>query len=623
MKFKYEPVRSGQVTLLHEELLRRRAANRNYLMSLTDENLLLPFYLEAGLYGVDHMPQGVHGGWETPYCQLRGHFLGHWLSAAAMNYEATGDRELKAKADTIVSELARCQRENGGEWVGSIPEKYLHWIAKGKRVWAPQYCLHKTIMGLLDMYERAGNSQALEVVKNFAKWFIRWSEQYTREEFDNILDFETGGMLEVWMILWSITENPAHKALADRYYRARLFDGLLAGKDVLTNMHANTTIPEVLGAAKAYELTGEEKWLDIVKAYWRQAVLERGTYCTGGQTCGEIWTPKFSMSARLGDKNQEHCTVYNMMRLADFLFRVTGEVQYADYYEKNLYNGVMAQAYWQGNFTHGQHSDCPDHGLLTYFLPLRAGARKGWATETEDFFCCHGTVVQANAALTDGFYYVGEDSVTVAQFFDSDARVDVAGASVLISQRVDPLTGSNHLSSWSTGSQRIMEKAAAFPHNPNCICDYILVKADLPTDFSLRVRIPWWVQGEVTLSINGEEQKVEAKPGSFLDLRNTWENDEVLLLFQKGLTACPLPGEENLYAFLNGPVVLAGLTDEERTLVGDPEHPETMLTPDNEREWGSWKTTYRLKNQERGMRFWPLYEVGYDRYTVYFPVKKA
>lgn len=168
-----------------------------------------------------------------------------------------------------------------------------------------------------------------------------------------------------------------------------------------------------------------------------------------------------------------------------------------------------------------------------------------------------------------------------------------------------------------------MEKAAAFPHNPNCICDYILVKADLPTDFSLRVRIPWWVQGEVTLSINGEEQKVEAKPGSFLDLRNTWENDEVLLLFQKGLTACPLPGEENLYAFLNGPVVLAGLTDEERTLVGDPEHPETMLTPDNEREWGSWKTTYRLKNQERGMRFWPLYEVGYDRYTVYFPVKKA
>ena len=48
-------------------------------------------------------------------------------------------------------------------------------------------------------------------------------------------------------------------------------------------------------------------------------MTDRGTYCTGGQTSGEVWTPPFEFAARLGDKNQEHCTVYNMIRLADYL----------------------------------------------------------------------------------------------------------------------------------------------------------------------------------------------------------------------------------------------------------------------------------------------------------------
>jgi len=100
-----------------------------------------------------------------------------------------------------------------------------------------------------------------------------------------------------------------------------LFEPLLAGADVLTNMHANTTIPEILGAARAWEVTGDDRWRAIVEAYWRQAVTARGYFATGGQTCGEIWTPPHEQAARLGDKNQEHCTVYNMMLLADRLLR--------------------------------------------------------------------------------------------------------------------------------------------------------------------------------------------------------------------------------------------------------------------------------------------------------------
>lgn len=90
-------------------------------------------------------------------------------------------------------------------------------------------------------------------------------------------------------------------------------------------------------------MTGDEKWRTIAENYWKLAVTNRGMYATGGQTCGEIWTPMKRLSARLGQKGQEHCTVYNMMRLAGFLFRWTGDPSYADYQERLLYNGLMAQ----------------------------------------------------------------------------------------------------------------------------------------------------------------------------------------------------------------------------------------------------------------------------------------
>lgn len=58
------------------------------------------------------------------------------------------DMELKVKLDRIVSELARCQVLNGGEWIGSIPEKYFTRLINDQYIWSPQYTLHKTIIGL-------------------------------------------------------------------------------------------------------------------------------------------------------------------------------------------------------------------------------------------------------------------------------------------------------------------------------------------------------------------------------------------------------------------------------------------------------------------------------------------
>ncbi len=610
-----------QVQLQDGDLLRRRKENREYMMRLKSDNLLMHHRFEAGLYGANRQPEGIHGGWEFPLCQLRGHFLGHWLSAAAMHYYATGDIEIKAKADAMVAVLGECQQANGGEWVGSIPEKYLDFIAQGKGVWAPQYTLHKTLMGLLDMAELAGNEQALDIALRFSQWFYRWSGQFNQEQFDRILNVETGGMLEMWARLYGITKDETHRTLMNRYYRHCLFDGLLAGKDVLTNMHANTTVPEVMGAAKAYEVTGEQKWRDIVEAYWDCAVTERGQYATGGQTCGEIWTPKMELSSRLGDKNQEHCTVYNMMRLADILFQWTGDAKYADYWEQNLYNGIMAQGYWKGNFSHGQKSDHPTTGLLSYFLPLRAGAVKGWSSETNDFFCCHGTLVQANAAHNRGIYYTAENTLYLCQYLDSTARFDMGGIAVTLTQKIDTLTGSCHLSSTSSGSHEMNEITARYPHDPNCIAAYATIEAEKPAAFALKLRIPYWVSGAAEVTVNGTPVPAGRDEKGFCTIERLWQTgDQVLITLPRAVTCCALPDDSSRVAFCYGPVVLAGLCSNERALKADLNQPESVLVSDNEREWGNWKHTFRTRGQSENLRFVPLYDVGYEPYTVYFPL---
>lgn len=584
----FHPVGWGSVRLRPGLLQQRYDLNRAYMLSLRNANLLQNYYLQAGLWHPRQQPRDCHWGWESPTCQLRGHFLGHWLSAAARIVAASGDAEVKAKADHIVAELGRCQQENGGEWAGSIPPQYLDWVARGKTVWAPHYTVHKTLLGLQEMHRLTGNEQALQILVQWARWFHRWSGQFSRAQMDDILDVETGGMLEVWANLYAVTGREEHLELLRRYDRPRLFEPLLAGEDVLTNKHANTTIPEVHGAARAWEVTGERRWRDVVEAYWRAAVDQRGYFCTGGQTNGEIWTPPGELSARLGEKTQEHCAVYNMMRLANWLLRWSGDVAYADYWERNLYNGILAQ----------QH---PHSGMIAYWLPLHGGAVKAWGTPTEDFWCCHGTLVEAHAVHTRGLYFADAEGLVVSQYAPSELAWEYGGSPVTVAQAIDPQLGQTR--------------------RPDALKINLTVTAEHPAEWTLKLRLPWWLRGEPLVEVNGVRQEGPFTPSSYYSIRRAWRDDVVSITLPRGLTCAPLPDDPSMVAFMDGPVVLAGLCDAETTLYGDQTDPSTLLTPDNEREWGDWLAGYRTRNQPRNVRFVPLYEIADERYSVYFPLR--
>ena len=208
-------IKNGEVSLLPGIFCDRERVNYEYLLSLEPKKLLQNYYYEAGINvpGIQWF-ENIHQGWESPNCQLRGHFLGHWLSAAAITVANKQDAVLKAKINFIIEEIERCQKANGGKWACSIPEKYFAKLEKNEYIWSPQYTVHKLIMGLTDAYKYAGNRKALTILSNLADWFLKWTEKVLKSDNPEAINCgENGGMLEAWAELFALTGKPKYQTL--------------------------------------------------------------------------------------------------------------------------------------------------------------------------------------------------------------------------------------------------------------------------------------------------------------------------------------------------------------------------------------------------------------------------
>ncbi len=583
----------------------RMNVNKAYLKELSTLSLLQNHYLEAGIILPDMQvisePEkaALHWGWESPACQLRGHFLGHWMSASAMLAASDGDEELKSRLTYVVDELERCQKRNGGKWVGSIPEKYFTFMAGEEYIWSPQYTMHKTLMGLVDACRFAGITKALDIADRLADWYIDWTESIKDTTPFAVFKGEQGGMLEEWCILYELTGKEKYRTLIDAYTENGLYHQFEQGKDALTDDHANASIPLSHGAAKMAELTGEKRWEDITAAFWKCAVEDRGMYATTGANSGEFWVPPHKHGSYLGDVDQEFCTVYNMVRLADYLYRKTGDAKYASYIERALYNGFLAQQ--------NRHT-----GMPAYYLPLAAGSRKKWGSKRHDFWCCHGTMVQAQTFYPRLIWYTDDSSVTLAQYIPSKAEVTVGGRKIRLRQDTELKNLNNQVFfDENEGGEKSRWSIR------------IEISCDESASFTLRLRLPVWVKGEPRLVVDGKAVAPEIK-SSYITLPFEGTHSVIQLLMHPELHTEPLADMPELSAILEGPIVLAGLVDCDCGIKGDFTAPETFLYQRTTHEYSTyvWKQScYVTRKQDKNFTLKPLYEVDDEQYTVYFTQK--
>ncbi|HUN89683.1 MAG TPA: beta-L-arabinofuranosidase domain-containing protein, partial [Terriglobales bacterium] len=379
-------------------------ANGRYLKTLPPDRLLHTFRLNAGL------PSSAEplGDWEKPDCELRGHFVGgHYLSACALAFASSGDEELKHNGDVMVAELAKCQAQFKNGYLSAFPQDFFDRLRDGVNVWAPFYTYHKIMAGHLDMYQLAGNQQALETAQNMAKWVRSWSDPLSDAQMQRVLLVEYGGMGEVLANLYAVTGNRQYLDLAQRFNKKWFFDPLAAHRDELKGLHVNTHIPQVIAAARLYELTGDKKYWNIATYFWDEVTSER-CYCTGGTSNFELWrSDPGVLSTQISSQTTEDCCAYNMMKLTRHLFSWSPQPQYMDYYERVLFN-------------HRMGTIDPQTGTTVYYLPLGNGYSKIYAKPFDSFWCCNGTGAEEFAKLADTIYFHDDHSIFVNLYVASE-----------------------------------------------------------------------------------------------------------------------------------------------------------------------------------------------------------
>jgi uncharacterized protein len=435
------------------------------------------------------------------------------------------------------------------------------------------------------------------VVEDMAHWVDNWSTPIPEGHMQAILNTEYGGMNDVLYNLAAVTGNDRYAIVGDRFTKKRFFNPLVLRRDELRGLHVNTHIPQVIGAARRFELSSDERFHDVADFFWYEVTGARA-YVTGGTSNGEGWrtAPRhLGAELRLESATAECCCAYNMLKLTRHLYSWTADPRYFDYYERTLYNHRLAAI------------DAAS-GHTQYYLSLTPGAWKTFNTEDDSFWCCTGTGVEEFAKLSDSIYFHDDDGLYVNLFIPSELT-------------------------WKEKGIRVRQDNA-FPDTPSTT---LTISVEHSASMPLNLRIPYWTASKASVKINGRPTEASASPGSYLTLLRTWNTgDRIELALPMNLRIEKMPDEPTTQAILYGPLVLAGDLGSEG-LTGDltvgpmgpdvKEHPMSVPSfraPNTDPH--SWikpsdkPLTFRTVGQEREVTLSPFDRTFGERYSVYWTV---
>jgi DUF1680 family protein len=590
-----QPFPLSDVRLLDSPFSDAMLGDRKFLLSIDPDRLLRNFRVNVKL-PTDARP---YGGWESPNTELRGHSLGHYLSALSLMYASTGDAEFKKRADYIVGVLAGCQSNSPAAgfhegYLSAFPESFIDRVERGQQVWAPWYTLHKIIAGLLDANRLCGNQQALTIAEKMGDWVKFRVDNISHDQMQRSLGNEHGGMNEALANLYAATGNKDYLDLSAAFNHAQVLDPLARGEDRLDGLHANTQIPKIIGATREFEYTGDAKYLTIANTFWDSVALRR-SYVIGGHSDHERFFSTNQFDAHLSPETAETCNTYNMLKLTRELFSLEPSAQKMDFYERALYNDILA-------------SQDPDSDMMTYFMSLKPGHFKVYNTPENSFWCCTGTGMENHAKYGDTIYFHDANSLWVNLFIPSELKWADKGIAV--------------------------RQETKFPESDTATLKF---KADKPVSFALKIRDPGWATDGIKISVNGRKQKVDSRPGSYVAVDREWRNgDTVKIQLPMKLRTESLPGPTNEIALLYGPIVLAGelgtngmpnlflTTQGQANRVADPAVP-VLVSPVGKllkhvKPVSGKSLAFRTDGlgHPQDVKLIPFYKIHRERYTVYW-----
>lgn len=586
----------SEVNLLPGRFRENLQRDSAWMMSIPTDRLLHSFYNNSGVWGGregGYMTVKKLGGWESLDCELRGHTTGHILSALALMYAATGEDVFKQKGDSIITGLDKVQQALGNGYLSAFPEELINRNIRGESVWAPWYTLHKILAGLIDQYLYTGNEDALKITKGMGDWASAKLQEIDEPTRAKMLRNEFGGINEAFYNLYAVTGNEKYKNLAEFFYHNEVIDPLKEKNDDFGTKHTNTFIPKVLGEIRNYELTGNGESKELTAFFWNE-MTGKHIFPSGSLSDKEHFFPIEKFKEHITGYTGETCCTYNMLKLGKHLFCISPDSKIFDYYERGLYNHILAQ-------------QNPETGMVIYFLPLATGTHKVYSTPENSFWCCVGSGFENHAKYAESVYFKGSDNNSLY-------------VNLFIPTRLD----------WKDTGLKLRQENN-FPAEPSTS---LIIENSASKPLDMKIRYPEWADN-VTVRLNGKKQNLKKSDDGYITLNRKWKKgDKVDVDFDFALRIEKSP-VDNLGTVFFGPILLAARLGTEGmnppAPASDPSLYNDYYTYDYNIPEGIEKTLNFEKITEvsplkwvtsEGVILQPIYDVNGERHQIFWTINK-
>ena len=518
----------GEVTLLEGPFKNARDLNIQTLLKYDVDRLLAPYRKQAGLTA----KASSYPNWDG----LDGHVGGHYLSAIAINYGATGNSDCKQRMEYMISELKACQDSNstknsawGNGYVGGVPNSAAIWstfktgnFTAFSAGWVPWYNLHKTYAGLRDAWLYSANEDAKLIFLKFCDWGISITSALTDSQMESMLGTEHGGMNEIFADAYQMTGDAKYLTAAKRFSHKELLNAMAAGIDNLDNKHANTQVPKAVGFQRIAEVSNDNTYVNAGRFFW-ETVTRNRTLAFGGNSRREFFPGASACIDYVHEvQGPESCNSNNMLKLTEDLFRVNPLAKYADYYERTMYNHILST----------QH---PVHGGYVYFTPARPRHYRVYSAPNQAMWCCVGTGMENHGKYGEFIYTYQDNSLYLNLFVASELN-------------------------WRAKGIKIKQETN-FPYEERTK----LTVTEGSSQFTLMIRYPSWITaGALKVVVNSDTLSLTAQPSSYITVDRSWTTGDVVkIILPMHDTIEQLPNVPTYVAFMHGPILLGAKTGAE------------------------------------------------------------